>query len=136
MGPGPDQPFYYSFHLLRGRDISAHVLLLHHQDRVLPRSFHHRSRSSRSADMTSLLRRSCRDRLSHFAGSSVISRARSTLSVSVWPEDYTHLYQDVYLSQHRFSRERRVRPWPTGQGRGHGHQRRQGSGRLAVRRWP
>jgi hypothetical protein len=33
MGSGPNQPFYYSLHLLRGRDISTHVLLLHHRDR-------------------------------------------------------------------------------------------------------
>jgi hypothetical protein len=33
MGSSPNQPFSYSLHLLRGRDISTHVLLLHHRDR-------------------------------------------------------------------------------------------------------
>ncbi len=104
MGSGPNQPFSYSLHLLRGRDISTHVLLLHHQDRVLPRSFTHWSRSSRLSSMTSLLHWSCLDRLSHLTGSSVISRACSTLSLSLRVEDYIHPSQNVYLGQHRFSR--------------------------------
>jgi hypothetical protein len=104
MGSGPNQPFSYSLHLLRGRDISTHVPLLRHRDRVLPRPTR-RPRSSWPPGMTSLLHGSCPDRLSHLTGSSVISRACSTLSLSLRVEDYTSPSHNVYLGQRRFSRD-------------------------------
>src|SRR2546423_2665860 len=39
-----------------------------------------------------------------FAGSYVISRAHSTLSLMLQPQYYTHLPMDSYFSRHRFSR--------------------------------
>lgn len=47
---------------------------------------------------------SCRTVASYFAGSYVISRACSTLSLVLRPRYYIHPWKESYFSRHRFSR--------------------------------